>query len=136
MIETAGRQRRRIDVLEIRDVGRVAGGLIGIGEIDRRGILHHQRVGADAAVDRVFGAVIGNRVVARAGVDDVDAAAAVDDIVARARRDHVGRGRAGDGQRRGDDRRVEVLEIGDADAVADGLVGSGRDREIDRRDAA
>ena len=63
------RQRRGIDVLEIRDVGGVAAGLIGVAQIDRAGRLEHQRVDARTAIDRALGTVIRNGVVARAGRD-------------------------------------------------------------------
>ena len=58
------RHRRGIDVLEIGDVDGIADGLVGIAEIDGRGGLQDQRVGAGAAVDRSFGAVVGDGVVA------------------------------------------------------------------------
>ena len=38
----------------------------------------------------------------------------------------------GDGQRRGRDRRVEILEIGNDGGIADGLVGARSNGEIDR----
>ena len=79
---------------------------------------------------------IDDRVVAGARGDDIGAAAAIDGVVAGAGRDHVDAGRAGDGQRGGERGAVEVLEIGDADDVADRLVRVRRDREIHRRDAA
>ena len=118
------------------DRGRVARRLIGASEIDVRRARQHQRVGAGAAVDRRFGAVIGHGVVAAAGIDHVGAAAAIDRIVARAGRDGVGARRSRHGHRRRDARRGQVLEIRDADAVAGGLVDAGGDREVDRRNAA
>ena len=71
-----------------------AGGLVGVAQIDRGRGLHHQRVDAGAAVDRGFGAVIGDGVVAGAGDDGVGATGAVDGIIAGAAGDDVGAGRA------------------------------------------
>ena len=134
--ESADRQRAGVEVFEIRDVDVVAGGLVDVGrdgEIDRGGPARgrqHQRIGSGAAVDRGFGAVIGHGIVAGAAGDDVGAAAAVDGVVAGAAGDGVGGRRARDRHRRGQRRRVDVLEIGDAGGVADGLV---RGAEIDVR---
>ena len=57
-----------------------------------RGRVHHQGVGAGAAIDRGFGAAIGDGIVAAAGNDGVGAAAAIDGVVARAGRNGVRRG--------------------------------------------
>ena len=77
------------------------------------------------------------RVVARAGIDDVGAAAAIDGVVAGAGRDGVGGGRAGD--RRSPSSRADASTFSKfvtLDAVAGGLIDTGRDREIDRGGAA
>ena len=129
-------QRRRIDVLEVRDRRGIAGGLVGVGQVDRRGRSQDQGIVAGAAVDRDFGIVVGDRIVAGSGVDDIGAAAAIDDIVAGTRRNRVGRRRTRDRQRGRNHRGIQVLEIGDGDRVAGGLVDAGRDGKIDRRDAA
>ena len=109
----------------------VADGLVGDGEVDGCGGLHHQRVVAGAAVNRGFGAVVGDGIVAGAGADDIGAAGAVDRIVTGARRDGIGRGRAGDRDRGRQRRSIDVLEIGDAGGIARGLVDVA---EIDRGD--
>src|SRR5450755_952438 len=54
------RQRRTIDVLEVGDVGGIAGGLVGIAEVDDGRRLQDQRIGAGATVDVSFRAVIGD----------------------------------------------------------------------------
>jgi hypothetical protein len=86
--QRGGRQRGAIDVLEIDDVGRVAGGLVGIPRLT----VERQRClsGADTGttVDRGFRTPIGDRVVACSGIDGVGAACTVDHVVA---------GTAGDG---------------------------------------
>ena len=79
-------KRAGVEVLEIRDRHGVADGLVDTSEVDVGGGLQDQRIDAGAAVDREFRAVIGDRVVARAGIDDVGAAAAIDGIVAGTRR--------------------------------------------------
>ena len=122
---------RRIDVLEIGDVGRIAAGLIGIAQVHRRGRAQNQRVGAGAAVDRGFRSVIGDSIVACAGRNDIGAARTIDGVVAGTAGDHVGARRAGDGHRRGDSRRVDVLEIGDRSSTERQLVGV-REIEDDR----
>ena len=61
-------QRRRVDIAEIGDIGAVARRLVGIAEIDGRRGEQQQRVVADAAIDRIFGAVIGDGVVAGAAL--------------------------------------------------------------------
>ncbi len=128
----AGGQRRGVHILEIRDVGGIAAGLIGRAENDGRGGFEQQRVDAGSAIDRDLAAAIGDRVVAGARGDHVGAAAAVDHIVARAGRDRVGEGRPGHDERGGQRTGVQILEIGDADAVAGGLVRARRHGEIDR----
>ena len=76
---------RSIDVLEVGDVRAVAGGLVGIAEIDRcrprriTSVLVPVPPSIEVSV-----AVIGDGVVAAAGADDVGAAAAVDRIIAGA----------------------------------------------------
>ena len=52
-------------------------------------------------------------------------------VVARPGRDDIGVDRTSHAQRRRQRGRVEVLEIVDVDAVAGGLIRSGREREID-----
>ena len=133
----ADQQRRGVNVCEIENAGRVARGLIrGAREIDRHSRGELQRVYARSAVDQRFASMIGYEVVPGAGVDRVDAAAAVDGVVARAGRNHIRAGRAVNGQRRRNQRGVQVLEIGDKNRAAGGLVGAGRDIEIDARHAA
>ena len=50
----SGAYGRTIDVLEVGDSGKIAGGLVGIAEVDRDSRFQNQRVGARAAVDRQF----------------------------------------------------------------------------------
>ena len=70
MTVSAVRQRARIEVLEIRHHDAIADRLVGSGrdrEVDRRhgrARTHQQRVAAGTAVDRCFGAAIGDRIVA------------------------------------------------------------------------
>ena len=80
--------------------------------------------------------MIGNGIVACTGTDDVSAAAAIDRVVAAAGDDGIGAGRSDHVQIRRQRARVEILEARHIDGVADGLVGAGRDGEIDRGDAA
>ena len=130
-------QSRGVDVLEVEDGRVVPAGLVGgIGEVDRRRRLERQCVDAGPAVDGDFGSVIRDRVVARARVDDIGAAPTVDGVGTGSRRDDIGAARACDRERRGQQRSVQILEIGDGDAVAECLIAPGRDREIHRRDPA
>ena len=127
-----GGQRARVEILEILDERLspvVWSEPADNREVDRcraAGRDHHQGVDAAAAIDRGFGAVIGDRVVAAAGGDDVGAAAAVDGVVAGAAGQDVGAGRAGqrdaDRQRRG----VDILEIGNRRRIARSLIGDWR----------
>ena len=126
------RQGRGVDVLEIRDVGRIARRLIGIAEIDGRCRLQQQRVGSGAAVQRGFSAVVGDRIIAAAGGDDIRSAATVDGIAARAGRDRIGENRTRDDQRCRERAGIQVLEIRHADTVAGGLIRAGGDGEVDR----
>ena len=121
------RELRSVEVLEIVNVGRVAGCLIRSGrhgEIDRRsaaGGEHLQRVHADAAVEQDRAAAVDNHVVARAAEKRVRAAVAVQRVRARAADDAVGarRTRQGDaGRQMGG---VDVLEIGDDRRAGDRL---------------
>ena len=102
-----------------------------MAEVDGRRRAQHQRVGAGAAVDRDFGAVIRHGVVAAAGVDDVGAAAAVDGVVAGTGVIVLAAEEPVTVSAVVIDRRVEVLEIGDAGGIAGGLVGARSNREID-----
>ena len=126
-----------VDVLEIDDIRDDAARLVeGVGEIDGRCDLEHERIIAGAAVDRDFRAPIVYEIVAAAGFDDIGAAAAVNRVVPRARRDRVGAGRAGDENTGGQDRGVQILEIDDGDIVARCLIDARRDREIHGHDTA
>ena len=95
-----GRNHRGVQVFEIGDGDRVAGGLVDAGrdgKIDRRdaaGRREHQRVRSGAAVDRRLRPLVDDLIVAAAGIDDVSAARAVDRIGARAAGDRVGARRA------------------------------------------
>ena len=60
----------------------------------------------------------------------------MDRIRARARRDPVCEGRTGDGQVRGEDAGVQILEIGNADRITGCLIRSGDDREVHSGDAS
>ena len=115
--------------LKLLTVVEVAAGLVDIAQIDRGRGAKQQRVGAAAAVDRDFGAVIGHGIVAAAGTDRVGAAAAVDRIGARACRDGIGSGGAGDRERCRQARRIHILEIADDSRIAGRLVAVG---QIDR----
>ena len=120
---------------------RVARRLVGAGEIDCGRGLEQQRVGAASAVDRDFGAAVGDRVVAGTRRDGVGPAAAVDGIAAGAAGDGVGARGAGDRNPCGQRRCIDVLEIGDRGDVAGGLVDiaeidRGRDVHLQRVGAA
>ena len=69
MSDSAGRQREASTLLKLATVVESPAGLVGIAEIDGGRGAEQQRVGAGAAVDRDFGAVIGHGVVADAGGD-------------------------------------------------------------------
>ena len=119
----ACRQRGGVDVLEMDDLGGPADDLIvDIGEIDRRGGLQRQRIGSGPAVQRDFGSMIGDDVIAGARVDDVGAAAAVDGVVARAARDDVRAARTRDRNARRQKGRVDILEVDDVGRVARCLI--------------
>ena len=138
----AREQDRRVDVREVGDRDVVANRLVGTSrhaEVDRGNAarpFEDERVGARSAVERGFGSVIRNRVVAATGEDRVSAATAVDGICARSGDNRVRSRRTDNVDRRSQDRPVDVLEIRDCDSVARGLVGSCGDRKIDRRDAS
>ena len=133
----AGVQRGGVDVLEVADGGGVAAGLIGCTQVDVGLGQHHQRVVVDTTIDQRLRAAIGHRIVAGTGMNDVGAAGTVDHIIAGAAGNRVGGHRAGDrhtGRERG---RIDILEIGDIDGVAGGLVGvakvdGDRGRKIER----
>ena len=129
-------KRRGIHVDEIGDVDGISHRLVGIAEVDGRRVFQHQRVGSHAAIDRDFGAVIRHGVVADPRRDRIPAAAAVDSIVAGAGGDRIRRRRPRDDDAGRDNGCVDVLEIGDVDRVADGLVGAGCHAQIHARDAA
>ena len=129
-------QRAGVDVLEIRDEGGIAEGLIGLAQVDVRGRVENQGVDAGPAVEGGFGSVVMNDVVAGPGADDVRAAAAVDAVVTRARRDRIRARGTRDGNRRREDGGVEALEVGDVDGIAGRLVGSRDGGEVDCGDAA
>ena len=120
---------RSIQAFEIGDADAVARRLIrsgADGEIDRgdtaaRG--QHQCIGPEATVDRGLRASVGHAIVSAAGADSVGPAGAVDGVVAAAAGDRIGRRRARDRDRRGERRRVDVLEIGDVGRIARGHVG-------------
>ena len=130
------RDRRRqsggVDALNIRHIGGVAQCHVALGEIDRYRRFEDKRViGARAAVDRDFGTVISDPVVAAACGDDVGAAAAIDGIFARAARQQIGGARPRDrralrGGKRGG---VDILEAADGRQIAARLV---EPVEIDR----
>ena len=130
-----GCQGAGVEVLEARHIDGVANGLVDARrhrEIDRgdaAGCRQHQRVRSAAAVDRGFGAAIGDGIVAGTGGDDVGSATAIDEVVARSAGNDVGRGRAGDIGADGQRRRVNVEEVADSGPIACGLVGIA---EIDR----
>ena len=132
----ARRETGRIDVLESADSGQVASRLIGRAEINGRRGFQNQGVRAAAGINREFGAPVVDRVIACTGHDDVGAATPMDRIRARTRRDRVCGGRSRHGQGCGQEACVDVLEIGDVDHVADGLVRARRDREVDTGNAA
>ena len=73
--DNAGAERAGIDVLEVGGADAVAGGLIDPGrngEIDRRdaaAAAMTSSIGSGAAIDRGFGAAIGDGVIAAAGID-------------------------------------------------------------------
>ena len=95
-------QRGGVDILEIDDEGRIAGGLVGgVGEIDIRRRVEDERVVPRPAVDGDLGAMVMNDVVAGPRVDHIGAAAPVDGVVARTGRDDVGARRTRDLQRAG-----------------------------------
>ena len=87
--------------------------------------MQHKRVVTGTAIDRDFGAVILDSIVAGAGTDGVVAAAAIDGIGSRAAGNGIGAGRTGDRDaRRGAQRtRIDILEIRDVDGIAGGLIG-------------
>ena len=126
-----------VDILEMDDAGVVAACLIrGVGEIDGRGDLQHQRVVPGSAVDGDLRAPIIDEIVPCPGVDDVGAAAAVDGVVARTREDRVRARRRRHQQGRAHDGRVQIFEIGDVDGIARRLIDAGGDGKINRRDPA
>ena len=131
------REARGVDVLEVKDVGHAAAGLIGgVGEVDRRRNLEIERIDAAAAVDDDFRAPEVDDVVMGARDDGIRAAAAVDRVVAGSGQDRVAACRAGDGKCGAYRCRVQVFEIRHRDRVADRLVKPGMDGQIDRRDSA
>ena len=122
-----------VDVLEIGYRDGIADGLVDMPQVDIGCRPHHQRIDAGPGIDRRFGAVIGDRIVARAGVDDIGAAAAIDGVVAGAGQDRVGHARAGNGERGRQGAGVEVLEVRDGDGIARRLVGARHHGKIHRR---
>ena len=94
-----------VDILEIGNGCEIAHRLIGSRQVDGGGCLYHQGIGPGTAIDRDFGAVIIDGIVACAGVDDISAAAAMDDVVARSGGDRIGAGRTRDGQSQWSSRR-------------------------------
>src|SRR5450432_2708393 len=68
------RQGRRINILEIGNIGGIGRRLIDVGEVDGRRGPENQRVGAGGAIDRQLGAVIGDRVVTATRGDDISTA--------------------------------------------------------------
>ena len=87
---------------------------------------------APPSIDR-FGAVEGHGVVAGPGIDDIGATGTVDGVVARPADDGVGADRTDDRHARRQRRRIDILEVGDRDGVAGGLVDIA---EIDIGDCA
>ena len=132
------RQYRGIDALEIGDGNAVARRLIGPGrdgEIDRRYAAESsedQGVRSRSGVQTTrFGAVVVDRVVARARRDRIGTTARIDRIVARAAEDRVGAGIAdhADGLKAVQRGSVDVLEVRDRGAVRTRLVGGRRQVE-------
>src|SRR4029077_4690104 len=104
----AGRQPGCIDALEVGHRRGVAAGLVGVGKIDVGDRMQDQRVGAGATINRNFGIVVRDRIVAAARIDYVGTAAAVNRVVGGAGRDRVRRGGTGDGDRRREGGRIDV----------------------------
>ena len=127
-----------IDALEVGNRGCIANRLVDarrhaeVDACDAARRLQDERVGTGAAVDTNFCAVVGNRVVAGPRIDDIGTAAAINRIGARTARERVGRSRTGDRDalRCAQCRGIDILEPGDIDRVARGLV---RIAEVDRR---
>src|SRR6202171_930284 len=69
-------------------------------------------------------------IVAATAKQVVEPSATIDGVVSGATGDYVGSRRAGEGQRRGQRHRIDVLEVGDIRRVARRLIGTA---EIDRR---
>ena len=125
-----GRQRRRINIFEIADIDRIAGRLVGTGQVHGDSAFQNQGVIACPGIKRRFRSVVEHGVITRPSRNHVCATAAIDRIGSGTGRDGVGDGRADDGNglRRSERARIDILEVRDRRRIADRLIGL---RQID-----